>query len=84
MYLNNLCHTDSTVRLVNGSTPYEGRVEVFHDGTWGTVCDDDWDRAAAAVVCRSLGLSGGMALNYPSFGPGSLPAWLDYVECVYL
>ena len=45
------------IRLDDGNSGLEGRVEICLNNEWGTVCDQMWDVNDASVVCRQLGLA---------------------------
>ncbi|NWV35471.1 MARCO protein, partial [Grantiella picta] len=66
------------VRLVGGAK--RGRVEIFHQGSWGTICDDIWTNREATVVCRMLGFNRAVDSFTASAGTGQI--WLDDVNCV--
>ena len=76
-------HSDSsTIRLVGGTSQYEGRVEVYRNRQWQTVCDDSWDINEAQVVCRQLGYGSAVsALSRAYFGQGSGAQWEVYWHC---
>ncbi|XP_027527819.1 antigen WC1.1-like, partial [Neopelma chrysocephalum] len=72
------------LRLVGGGGRCAGRVEVNHDGEWGSVCvfDFDWEARWATVVCRQLGCGrAASASPYAPFGQGSGRIWLQPFFC---
>ena len=72
----------SRIRLVNGGSPQQGRVEVFVNGEWGTVCDDDFGFDDAKVICRMLGYSDVVtSRNKAYFGQGTGKIWIDQLNC---
>ncbi|XP_030851451.1 deleted in malignant brain tumors 1 protein isoform X3 [Strongylocentrotus purpuratus] len=72
--------TDGSLRLAGGARTNEGRVEIYHNGQWGTVCDDNWDTTDANIACRQLGYKGVDVLINGGSGLG--PIWLDEVTCL--
>ena len=56
---------------------------MYHNGVWGTVCDNGWDLNDTQVICRELGYGNAVAaLKYSFYGPGFGQIWLEYVNCV--
>ena len=82
------------LRLVDGTlttedgTPCEGRLEIYYDGKWGTICDDYWTEDDADVACRALGFAGGSVEEWSTFrnsffpqGSAEQPIILDDLRC---
>ena len=65
------------LRLVNGTSPLEGRVEVFYNNQWGTVCGQGANYYDARVICWHLGYGDALSLKRRAeFGEGTGPVWI--------
>lgn len=64
---------EGDVRLSGSNITSEGRVEIYHDGRWGSVCDDSWDLDDAHVVCRQLNYQRAIfAMSNGVYGQGAI------------
>lgn len=75
------CNAPLEMRLMDGPTKQEGRVEVKYRGIWGTICDDDFGIHEARVVCRQLGFNGTAEVRKNRYKQGTGQIWLDQVAC---
>ena len=70
------------IRLVGANSTTEGRVEILHEGSWGTVCDDYFDILEAHVICRQLKLGKALeARSRAKYGEGTGKIWIDDLKC---
>ncbi|XP_065835401.1 neurotrypsin-like isoform X2 [Oscarella lobularis] len=70
------------IRLTGSPFPYAGTVEILRQGTWGAVCDANWDQSKARIICRQLGYPEAWAALVGSYyGSGSRPPWMNNVRC---
>ena len=70
------------IRIQGGANPKEGRVEVFHEGQWGTVCGDEWGIEEAMTVCRQLNLGfASKAVTHNNFTQTDLKVIMSGVQC---
>ncbi|XP_072410632.1 scavenger receptor cysteine-rich domain-containing protein DMBT1-like [Chiloscyllium punctatum] len=79
-----MCSEHKEMRLVNGKHRCEGRVEVFYNEAWGTVCSESLDFHDGEVICKQLQCGALQSIDYYTqvFGAGTGPIWLDDVECL--
>ena len=57
-------------------------MEVYHEGVWGGICDDEWDKDEAKVACKSLGYPGAdTATNGARYGYSPAVIWMDNMYC---
>ncbi|XP_060081090.1 scavenger receptor cysteine-rich type 1 protein M160-like [Ylistrum balloti] len=80
------CLSDSDVaefdlRLMEGFSNTSGRVEVFYDGQWGTVCSSGWGYGDAQVACRMLGYSNTVNYGTAGFPRGTGVVWMKSLGC---
>lgn len=81
-HLKRLKKEEGAIKLVGGNGEHEGNVEIFHNGKWGNICDDEWDKYEAEVVCNQLNFHlGGKATHSGIYGKARRKYWMDNLYC---
>lgn len=69
------------LKLEDGEDEATGRVHIFLEGEWGTICDDNFGDMDAAIICRQLGFVAGTARVGGTYGKGKGPIWMNNLDC---
>ena len=76
---------ERSIRLVGGSSAYEGQVEMYVLGHWVPPCFSNWDLMEATVVCRQLGYPAALAIQNSApksfLGTRNINMWLLGLQC---
>lgn len=68
-----------------GKSKNEGRLEVYFNGEWGSVCNRNWGSWSGVIACKDLGFVGlakvTTASHYTYLGSEDSPIWLEGVRC---
>ncbi|XP_077148127.1 T-cell differentiation antigen CD6-like isoform X2 [Ranitomeya variabilis] len=76
------CTEQPVLRLSGTRDPCAGRVEIFKDGFWGSVCHDGWDAMDAEITCKQMKCGSALsALGASHFGSGHPQIHLNEVNC---
>ena len=83
MHTKQLLISNLSVRLVGDRKRFSyGRVEVFSNGTWGTLCTSRWNLNDGHVICRQLGFDGAVSAPwFGAFGQGAGMKWMNDLNC---
>ena len=73
--------TDGALRIA-GNNPFTGRIEIYFNDKWGTICDNGWNIAAGLVACKQLGFDRvSQVFSGASHGQGTGPIWINAMNC---